>query len=377
MKKSLLILIVFLSTVLASSAQVGIGGVPNTNSILDLTNGTKWLILPKSPASPALNPTFISTEASLYYYNSKLYLSGLSGVNVLTPWQWNGTATGFISSPAGNPVGIGFVPTVANFSFSVAHIGEVVAASGGNASIMVGDPTANHLLIDNNEIMAKTNPTTAGVLKLQEEGSGIQGTVEIRSAADAGENAVLTAYGSVDAKGKMMENGKQLLPAGAIIMWSGGATAPAGWALCVGGTGTREDGTGTIQIPDLRDRFVIASGPAYPMSALPAANTGGATTVTVPLAALPTHSHGVGTIATTSAGSHTHPNNYNFGWTGGDGDAGSDYYYGTENDTGGSAAQGAAGDHTHPMTGITDPTGAGAAFGHMPPYYALAFIIKL
>jgi len=111
MKKFLLILIAFYATILTSSAQVGIGNVPNSNSILDLTNPTKWLILPKSSASPSLNPTFGSTEASLYYFNSKLYFSGFSGVNVLTPWQWDGEAAGVISSPSTNPIGIVLVST--------------------------------------------------------------------------------------------------------------------------------------------------------------------------------------------------------------------------------------------------------------------------
>ena len=180
MKKSVLILIAFYATILTSSAQVGIGNIPNSNSILDLTNNTKWLILPKSSASPSLNPTFVSTEASLYYFNSKLYFSGFSGVNVLTPWQWDGEAAGVISSLPGNPVGIGLVPTVSNYLLSVAQpaAGDVVASGGSNASIMVGDPSANHLLFDNNEIMAKTGSSTAGVLKLQEE----EGIVQIRGA---------------------------------------------------------------------------------------------------------------------------------------------------------------------------------------------------
>jgi hypothetical protein len=365
MKKSVLILIAFYATILTSSAQVGIGNVPNSNSILDLTNPTKWLILPKSSASPSSNATFVSTEASLYYYNSKLYFSGFSGVNVLTPWQWDGEAAGVISSPLGNPIGIGFVPTVTNFLLSVAQVGEVLAASGGNASIMVGDPSANHLLIDNNEIMAKTGSTTAGVLKLQEEGSGSLGTVEIRGAADAGETTVLTAHGSVDAKGKMKENGNDLLPLGAIIMWSG-STIPAGWALCDGGSYSKMDGTGSITTPNLMDRFIVGAGSSYAIAA-----TGGS------ISNAHTHDIDPPSSASTSVGSHTHT-----GTTAGpsgssdkctcagssaSADSGHTHAFTTD----------AAGDHTHDTDITNFNSGNASVTENRPPYFALAYIMKL
>lgn len=363
MKKSVLISIAFYATILTSSAQVGIGTIPNPNSILDLTNSTKWLILPKSPASPSLNPTFVSTEASLYYYNSKLYFSGFSGVNVLTPWQWDGEAAGVISSPLTNPIGIGFVPTVTNFLLSVAHIGEVLAASGGNASIMVGDPAANHLLIDNNEIMAKTGSTNAGVLKLQEEGSGSLGTVEIRSAADAGETTVLTAHGSVDAKGKMKENGNDLLPLGAIIMWSG-STPPAGWALCNGGSYSKMDGTGSITTPNLMDRFIVGAGSSYAVT-----NVGGAAT----------HFHDVDPLLfTTDATQGTHAHS---GTTaGGSGRVEKTTtccdldWVATEAHTHAFTTDATQGSHSH---SFDLPVIGSATSSSLPPYFALAYIMKL
>lgn len=376
MKKSVVILIAFYATILTSSAQVGIGNIPNPNSILDLTNNTKWLILPKSSASPSLNPTFVSTEASLYYYNSKLYFSGFSGVNVLTPWQWDGEAAGVISSPLGNPVGIGFVPTTTNFLLSVAHIGEVLAASGGNGSIMVGDPSANHLLIDDNEIMAKTGSTNAGVLKLQEEGSGSLGTVEIRSADDAGETTVLTAYGSVDAKGKMKENGNDLLPFGAIIMWNG-SVIPAGWALCDGGSYPKMDGTGSVSTPNLTDRFIVGAGNSYVI-----ATTGGENTHTLTTAEMPSHNH---TIAIGTAGLHDHTAYIDAG-TGGTAISGTSGNMWMDDDAGsmqrtdnpaydGTLPTDKQGEHTH--TANIGNTGSGLAFENRPLFFALAYIMKL
>jgi microcystin-dependent protein len=379
MKKFLLILIAFYATI-TSSAQVGIGNVPNPNSILDLTNSSeKWLILPKPTADPSGNALFLNTEASLFYYNSKLYFSdgsGSGGLNTLTPWKWNGNATGFISSLPGNPVGIGLVPAVPSFLLSVAHIGEILAASGGNASIMVGDPSANHLLIDNNEIMVKTNPTNAGVLKLQEEGSGSLGTVEIRGAADAGETTVLTAYGSVDAKGKMKENGNDLLPFGAIIMWNGSAI-PAGWALCDGGSYPKMDGTGSVSTPNLTDRFIVGAGNSYTIATI-----GGENTHTLTTAEMPSHSH---TIAIDNAGLHDHTAYIDAG-TGGTGisgtsgnmwsDADGSSYQRTDDPAyNGTLPTDKQGEHTHAAS--IGNTGSGLAFENRPLYFALAYIMKL
>lgn len=56
--------------------------------------------------------------------------------------------------------------------------------------------------------------------------------------------------------GKVKEAGQPLIPRGSIIMWSG-TTAPGGWALCNGQV------VSGLQTPDLRDRFIVATGGAY------------------------------------------------------------------------------------------------------------------
>jgi len=376
MKKSVLISIAFYATILTSSAQVGIGTIPNPNSILDLTNSSeKWLILPKPTADPSGNALFLNTEASLFYYNSKLYFSdssGLAGLNTLTPWKWNGNATGFISSLPGNPVGIGLVPAVPSFLLSVAHIGEILAASGGNASIMVGDPSANHLLIDNNEIMAKTGSTTAGVLKLQEE----EGIVQIRGAGANTTSTILNVNGSIDASGTgtIKQNGFDLLPRGAIIMWSG-STIPAGWALCDGGLYTPMDGSAPFNTPNLLDRFIVGAdlaggtGPAVGSYAL--ATTGGS------ISNAHTHDIDPPSSASTSGGSHTHtgttagPSGYadkcSCAGSSASADSGHTHAFTTD----------AAGDHTH-VTDITNfNSGNASVTENRPPYFALAYIMKL
>ena len=67
------------------------------------------------------------------------------------------------------------------------------------------------------------------------------------------------------------------VPTGMVMMWSGASNAiPTGYVLCDGGNGT----------PDLRDRFVVGAGSAYSVN-----NTGGASSVTLTSAQMPSHTH--------------------------------------------------------------------------------------
>ena len=139
------------------------------------------------------------------------------------------------------------------------------------------------------------------------------------------------------------------LPSGAIVLWSGSiASIPSGFYLCNGSNGT----------PDLRDRFVVGAGTTYAVNA-----TGGSAN-----AALVSHTHnavvvdpGHGhTIKDGEVNTRTNPY---FNWVG----------------TGG-ASVGVTGAGTNlNTTGITvtnSTEGVSATNANLPPYYALAYIMK-
>jgi hypothetical protein len=143
------------------------------------------------------------------------------------------------------------------------------------------------------------------------------------------------------------------IPAGVIVMWSGTiASIPSGWFLCDGQNGT----------PDLRDRFIRGAAAGQNPGA-----TGGALTHTHTDHATHTHTY-------TQIPNHVHVQSVNSAATGGL----SGYTADTSTNTGV-----ASGYSTQNPTGgvATGTTNANAAQGHdspshLPPFYALCFLMK-
>ena len=144
------------------------------------------------------------------------------------------------------------------------------------------------------------------------------------------------------------------VPAGVICMWSGSsAEIPAGWALCDGSNNT----------PDLRGRFVVGAGGAYDVG-----DTGGADSVALTTAQMPSNSHG-GNVSIEEAGEHTHTVSISTSYNTASGGA-------TGVGRSGSSNTSLAGSHTHNATLSISSAGGGNAHENRPPYYALCYIIK-
>lgn len=146
-------------------------------------------------------------------------------------------------------------------------------------------------------------------------------------------NVVVSASGGIEGRGTM--------PLGGIIMWSGATNnIPAGWALCNGQTVNNQ------LTPDLRDRFIVGAGGSYVVKA-----TGGSQNVTLSVPNLPAHNH-----------TYT------------------DYYFRERSNNWSSGGNPSPGDGTGDNTSATrttGSTGSGQAIDIRPPYYALAYIMRV
>lgn len=158
---------------------------------------------------------------------------------------------------------------------------------------------------------------------------------------------------------------------GMIMMWSGTiATIPTGWVLCNGSNST----------PDLRNKFIIgahsdSAGVAY--STVTGSNTqsgGSKDSIVV------SHTH-TGTTASTSLTGNVTGISESFA-SGGGAASGvftkiTGYTVGNtpvQNDSGDGAGFSMDASHTHTFT--TGSTGSSGTNANLPPYYALAFIMK-
>jgi microcystin-dependent protein len=130
------------------------------------------------------------------------------------------------------------------------------------------------------------------------------------------------------------------VPKGGIIMWSGAVDQiPVGWALCDGVERPLSDGT-KVTPPDLRDRFVVGAGAMYTVG-----SKGGEAAHTLTINEIPSHSHQLTNLAIR-------------GLQYGSGSKLTAYDWGMGNF-------------------VSDNTGGGAPHNNLPPYYALAYIMKL
>ena len=138
------------------------------------------------------------------------------------------------------------------------------------------------------------------------------------------------------------------LPTGMILLWSGAiGSIPTGYYLCDGNNGT----------PDLRDRFLVGAGNTYSVN-----QTGGSADAIVV-----SHTHTATSVVTDPGHVHTYLHQNSAASAGGSGNL---YYY----------SEGSANTSTA-TTGVTVATtnataGTSGTGQNLPPYFALAYIMK-
>lgn len=150
-------------------------------------------------------------------------------------------------------------------------------------------------------------------------------------------------------------------PSGGIILWSGSvATIPSGWYLCDGSNGT----------PDLRSKFVVGAGSTYAV----AATGGSADAITV------SHTHTFSATTSTKSLTGSINNQYTSGESSGTTTGVFSQTNISVDGDGGESRPGRNisfdGTHDHTVSGTTASTGSSGTNANLPPYYALAYIMK-
>lgn len=217
---------------------------------------------------------------------------------------------------------------------------------------------------------SKTDAASSYAVKLVHD-KAIHGADAAQKAADAAQSTANAAKGAADkaqaAADKAAQKAETSGLPGSILAFSGtfggsdgkrpipkGSTkADEGWALCDGSNGT----------PDLRDRFIVGARGKYAAGAKGGVEThshamsGNAGATTLSVGQMPSHNHSANTWRN---GGNVQADRFGSDLT--------NQHVGSAstNTAGGSAS------HTHTLSGSTTGTGA-----TLPPFYALAYIMKL
>ena len=271
-----------------------------------------------------------------------------------------------LSSATGNTV-VNTTTTIANFTGSL-------TGNADTATKLATIRTINGVNFDGTQSITITDST-----KVNKAGDTMSGFLTLSANPTSNLHAATKQY--VDTYG---------CPTGVIVMWSGNTnTIPTGWALCNGQT------VNNLTTPDLRNRFIIGAGSTYT-----AGQTGGATSQTTSTAG--SHSHNSVTGATTLTSgqipSHEHTFTDVYAIVGDYGLGGSTAPVRDRNGTyiypsfyAGNASDGDQDNGAYGFPSITDSVGSNQGHSHsistdgshshtvttVPPYYALAYIMKV
>ena len=257
--------------------------------------------------------------------------------------------------------------------------GDIVLDADGDEVIFKdGSTNVGHVSMDSDNLTIKSLVSDKDVIfQGNDGGSGITAlTLDMSAAGEATFNAGLTAPGTITSSGTLAVTGNltldgasgtsgqvlpsagsgstptwsNALPSGVILLWSGATDAiPTGFVICDGNNST----------PDLRDRFVVGAGSTYSVN-----DTGGSAAIT------PAGTNAGTALSTAQLPSHTHSTDIQqaqFG-TGSEVRVAQGGGANISLQTYVSASTGSGDTHTHTFSGNSQ--------SNLPPYFALAYIMK-
>ena len=346
------IYIIVLFCALNGVAQVGVNNPnPAVSSILDLTSFDKGFLMPRMTtqrrqtiSSPAEGLTVYDTDDAMFYFYDSTY------------------------SGTGNQKWTGISPFLLRDDDSFPQL-IVGGKSDG------GDTTINFNNIYTHEAVRHVGIGTVSPLN----------TLSVNGNLSIGDDFKIAPINGLYAKGNIeadtlkvnVVEGYGTVPVGTVVMWTG-ITAPDGWQICDGANIIDSEspisGTPT---PNLSGRFIVGTGKSDDGPATYSLDDdGGEQTHVLSIAEMPSHDHdGV----TNTDGSHAHRFNdvYSKGTQSvtqaGCIGCGTRTVSNEQGETQESTTKSGDGSHFHAI----NPEGNGDPHEDRPPYYALAYIVRI
>ena len=337
-----------------------------------VNNGTADTITVKTPSGSGIG---VPSGKTMWVYNNGSNV--VDAVTAVTSLQSDGGVTVDEMTLDGDTL-------TATDDFIINAVGDITLDADGDEVIFKdGGTNVGHVSMDSDNLTIKSLVSDKDVIfQGNDGGSGITAlTLDMSAAGEAQFNAGITSPGTITSSGTLAVTGNLTVdgasgtasttvltsagsgatptwaspfPSGMIVLWSGATDAiPTGWVLCNGSNST----------PDLRNRFVVGAGDTYSVNA-----TGGSADAT-----LVSHTHS----ATSSVSDSGHFHNVLPTLSGAFSNNGAFIQTATT----GTPSQSGVGNTDTKTTGISVSTslstaGSSATNANLPPYYALAYIMK-
>ena len=336
-----------------------------------VNNGTADTITVKTPSGSGIG---VPSGKTMWVYNNGSNV--VDAVTAVTSLQSDGGVTVDEMTLDGDTL-------TATDDFIINAVGDITLDADGDEVIFKdGGTNVGHVSMDSDNLTIKSLVSDKDVIfQGNDGGSGITAlTLDMSAAGEAQFNAGITSPGTVTSSGTLAVTGNLTLdgasgtasttvltsagsgatptwaspfPSGMIVLWSGATDAiPTGWVLCNGSNST----------PDLRNRFVVGAGDTYSVNA-----TGGSADAT-----LVSHTHS----ATSSVTDPGHFHEIMQKLQGAFANNGA-FIQPASTQISNSFTNNSATN----TTGISVSTslstaGSSATNANLPPYYALAYIMK-
>ena len=326
---------------------------------IQIVGGTNVTVTRNSDSQITISSTDTDTVPTASTLGGTTLASGITGSSItslgtLTGLNVNGTLT----VQNGNVLQFG---TSTNNNIR----GQIGATETNDRHLIIATSGGEDIAFRDGGIAGTTNMVIRG------DGNVLVNNGTLSATTFSGSGASLTDLPAGQLTGTIPDgrlSSSSLFVTGMIIMWNSTvASIPSGWVLCDGNNST----------PDLRDRFIVGAGTGGSYSP---GNTGGAASVTLSVAQMPSHSHSTNSHAHSFSGSGSHSHVLPVGRGGSQSNISGYIAYSQveqiQNNLSTQSASVTVSGTTGGESPNTNPDGGGGSHENRPPYYALCYIMK-